>query len=129
DCAGHKLCVEFRPMDFLDIDVNLAIRALLDIDLQFVDFRAFATDDDSRPGRVDRDAKFVRHPLHLDVADAGVRQLLQAVAFQLQIFMKQPAVITLSEPAGPPRLRDSETKSVRVCLLTHYFLSPSAMVM
>ena len=86
-------------------------------------------DDDSGPGRVDRDAKLVRHPLDFDVADTGMGELLLQIALQLQVFVEQPAVVALCEPARAPGLGDSEPESVRMCLLTHYSLSPSSMVM
>src|SRR5215831_14340762 len=108
-------------MDFLNIDVNLSIGPLLDIGFQLVDFRTLAADDDSGPGGINRDAKFVGHSLDFDIADAGMRQLLQQISLQLQIFVKQSAVVAFGKPARTPRFGDSEPESVRVCLLTHYF--------
>src|SRR5215510_13600302 len=116
-------------MDFLNIDVNLSIGPLLDIGFQLVDFRTLAADDDPGPGGMNRDAKFVGHALDFDIADAGMRQLLQQISLQLQIFVKQPAVVAFGKPARTPRFRNSEPESVRVCLLTHYFFSPNSIVM
>src|SRR5262249_8715428 len=128
DSAGNKLRVELGPMNLLDIDVDLSIGPLLDVSFQFVDFRTLAADDDARPRRVDRDAELVRHALDFDIADAGVCQLFEQIALQLQIFVKQPAVIAFGEPSRTPWFRDSETESIRVCFLTHYCLSPSSIV-
>src|SRR5208282_254835 len=42
----HELRVQLRPVDFLDLDVHLALGAVLDFGLQLIDFRALAADDD-----------------------------------------------------------------------------------
>ena len=103
DGFSHKLSIQLRTMNFLNIDVDLAIRPLLNVSFKLVDLGAFPADDNARARRVDRDAKLVRHPLDLDVAHTGVSQLLLQITLQLQIFMKQTAVVTLGEPAGAPR--------------------------
>src|SRR5262245_56401249 len=109
-------------MDLLNVDVDLAVGPLLDIRLQFVDFRTLAADNNSRTRRIDRDAKLVRHPLDFDIAHTGVGELLQQVPLEFQIFMKQAAVVALGEPARTPRLGHTEPESVWMCLLTHLFL-------
>src|SRR6185295_16479775 len=98
-----------------NIDVDVAICPLLNIYFQFVDLGAFAADDDSGPGREDGDAKLVRHPLDLNTGNAGMLQLLLEIA--------------LDKPSRMPGLGHSQPKSVWMCLLTHYSLSPSSMVM
>src|SRR5262249_35862698 len=94
---GDELRIEFRSVDFLDVDVDLAIRPLLDVGFQLVDFSALAADDDAGTRRVNRDAKLVRHPLHFDVAYTGMAKLLFEIALQLEIFMQQAAVIAFGE--------------------------------
>ena len=69
-------------MDLLNIDVDLAVRALLDIRFELVDLGALTADDDAGARRVNRDTKLVRHPLDFDVADAGVDQLFFEIALQ-----------------------------------------------
>ncbi len=83
------------------------------------------------PGRevIDRDAKLVRHTLHFDAADAGVLKLLLQVALQLQIFVQQAAIVSLGKPSRTPWLGHAKAESVWMCLLTHYSLSPSSIVM
>ena len=49
DGLGDELRVQFRTMDLLNVDIDLAVRPLLNIDFELVDFRALAADDDSRP--------------------------------------------------------------------------------
>src|SRR5262245_24643639 len=115
-------------MNFLDIDVDLSIGPLLYIGFQLVDFRTLAANDDAGPGGVNRNAKLVRHALDFNVADACMSQLLQQIALQLEILVKQTAVIAFGEPAGTPRLRDSETESIRVCFLTHQSFFPNSIV-
>src|SRR5262249_6705722 len=54
---GDKLRIEFRSVDFLNIDIDLTIRPLLDVGFELVDFSALTADDDTGPRRVDRDTK------------------------------------------------------------------------
>ena len=75
-------------MDLLNIDVDLAVCALLDIRLEFVDLGALTADDDTGSRRVDRNAKLVCHPLHFDVADAGMGELFFEVALEFQVLVQ-----------------------------------------
>src|SRR5581483_8409764 len=73
----HQLRVQLGLMHFLDIDENiLAPGALLQLALELVDFRALASDDNSRPRRLDDDAQLVARALDLDRADARRLELL-----------------------------------------------------
>src|ERR1700691_1177421 len=62
---GNKLRVELRLVHFLDVDKHFARRALLQVDLQLVDLRALAPDNNSRPRRLDDDPQLVARPLNL----------------------------------------------------------------
>ncbi len=61
-----QLCVQFRLMHFLNIDMHFAGCLLLQILFQLVDFRALAPDDDSRTRRLDNDPQLVARTLDLD---------------------------------------------------------------
>ena len=116
---GHKLGIELRLVHFLDIDVHLAVRALLQLLLQLVDFSAFASDDDSRPGRLDDDAQLVARALDLDRADACRFELILQLVLQLDVFQQQLVVITLHEPARLPGLGVPEPKTIGMNFLSH----------
>ena len=119
DRFGNQLRVELGLLDLLDVDEDLAVRALLDFLLQLVDFRPLAADDDAGARCVDVDLQAVDGALGLDLRDAGVREaLLQALA-QRQILVQQLRVIAVRVPSRPPRLVEPEPESERVNLLAH----------
>src|SRR6202158_4624428 len=59
DRFGDQLRVQLRPVNFLDVDMNFALGALLNFSLELVDFRALASNDDSRTGREHANYEFV----------------------------------------------------------------------
>src|SRR5262249_7898910 len=119
DRLGDELRVELGLLNLLDVDEDLAARALLDFLLQLVDFGALAADDDARARRVDVDLQLVRGALGLDLGDARVGEpLLQALA-QREILVQQLRVVAIRVPARPPRLVEAEAESKRVNLLAH----------
>src|SRR5262249_25819631 len=109
---GDELRIELRSVDFLNVDIDLAIRPLLNVGFQLVDFSSLATDDEAWTRRVDRYAELVGHPFNFDVAYTGMAELLLEVPLQLEIFVKQTAVVALGEPSRAPRLRDTEAKPI-----------------
>jgi len=91
-------------MHFLNIDMHLARRLLLQILLQLVDFRALAPDDDSRARRLDDDAQLVARTLDLDRAHACRLELFLQLGLELVVFEQQLVVILFDKPARLPRL-------------------------
>src|SRR5438309_2407769 len=114
----HELCVELRTLDFLDVDVDLAVDQLLQLIAQLVHPGALAADDDSRARGVDIDAHLVRRALDVDLRDSGVGEALLQIGPKLQVAMKRLRVVLPGKPAGMPRLVESKPKSVGVDLLT-----------
>src|SRR5207244_4794536 len=118
DVLGHELRVELRALDLLDVDVDLAVDQLLQLVAQLVHLRPLAPDDDARPRGVDVDAHLVGGALDVDLRDSGVGETLLQIVAELQIAMQRLGVGLPREPAGVPRLVESEPKSVRVYFLT-----------
>ena len=116
---GDELGIELGLMHFLNIDMHLARRLLLQILLQLVDFRALAPDDDSRARRLDDDAQLVARTLDLDRAHACRLELFLQLGLELVVFEQQLVVILFDKPARLPRLGVAEAKSVRMNLLSH----------
>src|SRR6266545_2618736 len=118
---GDELRLELRLLDLLDVDEDLAARALLDLLLQLVDFRPLAADDDAWTRGVDVDLQVVRRALGLDARDPGVREALLQVLPQGEVLVEQLRVVLVREPARAPGLVEAEAESVRMNLLAHVF--------
>src|SRR5581483_5662489 len=80
---GHKLSIQLGLVNFLNIDVNLAVRPLLKLLLQLVDLSSLAADDDSRARRLDDDAQLVAGTLDFDRAHARRFELVLELVLQL----------------------------------------------
>ena len=106
----------------LDVDVHLALGAVLDLLLQLVDLRTLAPDDDTRTRGADDDAQLVARALDLDGAHACRLELVLQLSLQLDVFQQQFVVVAHHEPARPPRLGNAEAKSVWMDLLSHSLL-------
>src|SRR5512147_466410 len=70
DRFGHKLSVQLGLMDLLDVDKDIALGPLRQFQLELLDLGAFASDDDPRPRRADRDPQLVAGPVDFDRTDA-----------------------------------------------------------
>src|SRR6266853_4386499 len=86
---GDELRVQFRPVDFLDVNVNFAFRALLDFSLELVDFRAFASNDDSRTGREQANHELVGGAFDIDRTDPGGAQFVFQLFAQGNVLVQQ----------------------------------------
>jgi len=89
---------------FLDVDEDFPRGTLLELDLQLVDFRALASNDDPGPRRLDNDPDLVSGSLDLNRTDPGGLQLVLEFRLQLDVFEQQLVVIPLDKPARLPRL-------------------------
>src|SRR5581483_4967866 len=119
DRFRHQLGVELGLVDFLDVDENLALSALGHILLELFDFRALAADDDAGPRGANGDPQLVAGPVDFDGADTGRLQSLAQRFTQFEIFLQQLGVALLGEPAGAPRLVETQPKTVWMNLLSH----------
>ena len=107
-------------MHFLDIDKNIfAAGALLQLALELVYFRALASDNDSRPRRLDDDAQLVARPLDLNRIDVCRFQLVFQFGLQLDVFVQLLVVIPLGKPVRFLWFRKAEAKPVRMDFLSH----------
>src|SRR5213078_4785277 len=118
DVLGDELRVELGALDFLNVDVDLAVDELLQLIAQLVHLCTLPSDDDSGTGGVDVDAHLVRRALDVDFRHTGVAEALLEIVAQLQIAMQRLRVRLPGEPAGMPRLVETEPESVWIDLLT-----------
>jgi len=107
-----QLSIQFRLVNLLNLYQYLSAGLGRQIALQLVNLSTFATDDDARARRVDDDLEAIGCAFDVDMRNACTRKSL------LQIAMQRLGVGLSREPAGVPRLVESEPKSVRVDLLT-----------
>src|SRR6266567_7608549 len=110
-------------MHFLDVDKDLARGAFLQVNLELVNLRAFAPDDDPRTGRANDNAQLVARTLNLNRAHARRLEFVLQLFLQLYIFQKQLVVITFHKPARPPRLGITKAKPVWMDFLSHAITS------
>src|SRR6266853_57499 len=119
---GDELRLQFRPVDFLDVNVNFAFRALLDFTLELVDFRALAPDDDSRTGRKQANHELVGGAFDVDRTDSGGTQFVLQLLAQRNVLVQQVGIIAVRVPARFPGLVVPQPEPVWMCLLSQSFL-------
>ena len=117
----HELGIELRLVHFLDVDEYFAFGLLRERGLELLDLGALAADDDARTGSPDRDPKLVARTIDFNRTDARRLQLLAQAFLEFEIFLQEPRVSLLREPARAPRLVEAEPETVRMNFLTHYF--------
>jgi hypothetical protein len=67
--------VQLRPVNFIDIDEDFSIGALLQVGLQFVDLGSFTSNNDSRARGVNRNADLISGALNLDQRNSRMAEL------------------------------------------------------
>src|SRR5262249_28721813 len=110
-----------RLMYFLNVDEHVAVGALLQLNLQFVDLSALAADDDARTRGLDDDAQLVARTLDFNRTYARRLQLVLQLCLKLHVLEKELVVVAIDEPARLPGLGVAEPKSVGMYLLTHSY--------
>ena len=106
-------------MDFLNVNVNFAFRALLNLRLELFDLRSAPPDDNTGAGCSNRDANLIAGPVNFDRADSRGLEPRPQRSLQPHVFAQQLHVTLLGEPTGIPGLRVAQPESVRMYFLTH----------
>jgi len=114
----------FGLVNFVDVDEDFALGALGQIQLQFLNLSALASDDDARPRSADGDAQLIARPVDFDRTDARRFQTRPQIFFQFQVFSQQLGIIRAGEPARTPRLVEAQPEPVWMYFLSHLKLSP-----
>jgi hypothetical protein len=99
---GHQLRIQLGLVDFLDPQIDVPPGEHLEILLQLLDLRAFFPHDDSGAGSENDDGELVGRPLDFHARDARVPELLLQHDLEIQVFVKQRAVVLAGEPSRAP---------------------------
>src|SRR5216684_659897 len=129
DVLRDELRVGLRLAHLDDVQEHLVLGELLQLLLDLLDARAALADHDARPRGVHVDLHLVGGALDLDLADAGLAQLLLHVLAQLDVLVQPLGVVLLLVPLGVPGADDAQAEADRIDLLTHCALprpSPAA---
>src|SRR5688572_6262067 len=116
---ADQLRIQFRLLDLLDVDEDLAVGPLLDLLLQLVHFLSLAADDDAGTRGVDVDLQVARGALDLDLRHTGVLEALLEILLQRQVLVQEIRVVLARKPARLPGLVEPDAEPVRVNFLTH----------
>ena len=127
DAFRNELCIEIGVLDFNNVDNNVFSRHFenaCDVELQLVDFRAAAADDNARLCAVDEDLHAVGVALDLNLRHACALKLLLQILSQLIVGYERIAEdFVLREPSRIPVLDYAHTETVGIHFLTHLFVN------
>src|SRR5579862_281884 len=121
---GDELGVEFRGLDFLDVDLDLLAGGhLADLLGHLLDLRALAPDDDAGPGGEDGDADAVPRALDDDLRHRGELELFLHVTANFEVRVEELGqFLGGGEPARTPVAAQRQTEPDRINFLTHDLL-------
>src|SRR5262249_5753354 len=120
DIFRHELGIQFRRLDFQDVDVNFLAGHFAQFFLELVDFRTLATDDHARPGRQNRDAATRGRALDQNLRDrSGLELLLQQPAYLAVLGQQLAEFLLAGVPLGAPVTIDCNAKPDWIGLLAH----------
>src|SRR4051812_49244746 len=119
DVLGHQLRVGLGLADLDDVEEHLVLREGLQLLLDALDPGAALADDDAGTRGVHVDLHLAGGALDLDLADAGLAELLLHVLAQADVLMEPARVVLLLVPLGVPRADDAEAEPDRIDFLTH----------
>src|ERR1700754_2544217 len=120
DRLGHQLGVQFGLAHFGHVDVGGNTHHRGDFLAQLLDVLALLADHHARTGGVDRHAGGLGRTLDLDLADAGLSQLLAKHFTDLEIGREILGVVALvGVPLGVPVLGNAEADTGGMYFMTH----------
>src|SRR5690606_7592332 len=117
---GDELGVDLRLADLDAVQLDLALGPRRQLRAQLLDVSALLADDHIRARRIDRDAAQLGRTLDHHLRDRRLRQVLDDVLAQLDVFLEQLAVVApFGVPATVPGAVDLQAQADRIALLTH----------
>src|SRR4029077_16792195 len=124
DVFGNQLRVDLRRLDFLDVNLHLfAVGHLGNFFRHLLDFRALASDHNSRTRSVNGYANGIPRPLDHNFRDCRKLQLLLHVVANLQIIVqKRGEFLRRSVPARAPVAIHVQAEADWINFLSHIFI-------
>src|SRR5690606_4207233 len=117
---GDELRVDLRLADFDDVQLHLALGHRRELGAQLLDVGALLADDDTGARGIDRNAAELGRTLDHHLRDRRLRQALDDVLAQLDVFLEQLRVVApFGVPAAVPGAVDLQAQADRIALLTH----------
>ena len=118
DRLGDQLGVELGALDLADVHFHRRAGELVQLFAQRVDFTARLADDDAGASGVNVDGDLAA-ALDRDVREPRVRELVDDVVANLQVFLENVGKVLLLEPGRLPVMDVSDAETLRVDLLSH----------
>ena len=117
--SATSCALELGTLDLFDVDADFLAREVRELVAQLVDFRALLADHDARTTGVQRDDDLARLAIDDDVGDRRVAEARLEILAQQLVFTEQRRQIAARVVARLPVLRDAESETDRMCLLSH----------
>src|SRR5690606_7263518 len=122
--VGHtlrnELGIDFGLTNLDDVQLHFALGHRRELGAQLLDIGALLADDDARASGIDRDSAQLGRALDHHLRDGCLRQCLDDVFAQLDVFLEQLAVIApFGIPPAVPGAVDLQAQADRIALLTH----------
>src|SRR3954465_2152991 len=119
DVLRHQLRVGLGLAHLDDVEEDLVLGEGLQLLLDALDAGAALADDDAGTRGVHIDLHLAGGTLDLDLADAGLAQLLLHVLTKPDVLVQPLGVVLLLVPLGVPRPDDAEAETDRIDFLAH----------
>src|SRR5439155_8917886 len=121
DRLRDELGVELRPLDLIDVDVDVLLGDRVQLFAKRVDLDARLSDHDARPCGVDVDGDPLLVLADEDVGQARMRKLVRDVVPDLDVLDQVARELLLARvPVGLPVVDDADAHPAGMDFLTHY---------
>src|SRR6185295_1836499 len=98
DIFTHQLGIQFRLLDFLHRNIDLAGVALLQLRLEFIDLGSLTTDNDTGARSVNNHSRLVSRSLDFNFSHASMKKTLLDHLTNPDILMEQLCIVLACIP-------------------------------
>ena len=108
DGLGDDVGIHLRLLDLVDVDLNILVRYLLELFLEFVDFLSTPSDDDTGTGCLDSDGDELEGPLDDDPREFSLCKTAGEILADL-VILGYLLRIAATDPVGVPATGDADS--------------------